>query len=184
MNEAIKWILHHWDPILTVLAFSLSLITFTINVISSRRKIKININNYTIIHKDNKKVFVFNIDAMNCSKLSISLNEIRINDTENNTYIVRKHPSLVTTKKISNSKSVEHYQENHSVKFPINIASLSSEQCFIELYVPNEVNELDDKIVISTNRGVIKTKIELENKFIDSKEFTNISAEYFDYIRI
>ena len=122
---------------------------------------------------------MFNIEFMNKSRLSISINDLIFIDGENS-YSIIKSPRLLAEKNTTRNREVIRHQEVHSTKFPINITGLTSEQKFIVMYGPEKFENEIIKIIIMTNRGKIKKKINIKKYYLTLQQFTNDASEYYD----
>ena len=75
-------------------------------------------------------------------------------------------------KQTTRNKQIIRTNEVYSVKFPININGLSSEQYFIVLYGPDNIGKSCLNFILKTNRGKIKIKFNnFSDLYIDSKIF-------------
>ena len=116
---------------------------------------------------------------MNKSRLSVSINDLIFLDGVNN-YSIIKSPRLLAEKSTTSNKEVIRHKEVHSTKFPINITGLTSEQKFIVMYGPEKFENEIIKIIMLTNRGKIKKKINIKKYYLTSDKFMNDVSEYYD----
>ena len=179
MKQLINFIINHYSTILSVSAFLISLVNLIYLLITNKKKLKIYFINFTIGEVNNKHFYMFNIELINESRLPISINEISFENNKE-TYKVIKSPRILAEKDIEHNNKIIKHQEIHSAKFPINIAGLSSEQKFIVMYGPKKLNDSFSKITISTNRGKITKKINLNQYYLKSNEFIKEASEYYD----
>ncbi|MGN1374432.1 MAG: hypothetical protein ACI4XK_03935 [Bacilli bacterium] len=116
---------------------------------------------------------------MNKSRLSISINDLLFIDGENS-YSIIKSPRLIAEKSTTRNREVIRHQEVHSTKFPINITGLTSEQKFIVMYGAEKFENEIIKIIIMTNRGKIKKKINIKKYYLTPQQFMDDASEYYD----
>lgn len=179
MNELLEFIKSHYSSILSISAFIISLINLVYLVLTNRKNLKFNIINYTIANVNNKKFYIFNIELINKSRLPISINEITIKDNKEK-YKIIKSPRMLAEKDRTRNSEIIRHQEIHSAKFPINVLGLSSEQRFIVMYGPEKIKSNNSIIIISTNRGKIVQKDNLNKYFLQTSDFTKETSEYYD----
>lgn len=94
MGKLIDFIKNYYSPILSVVAIIISLINFVYLVITNKKKLKININNFTIGNVNDKNFYIFNMELINKSRLSISVNEIII-EANKEKYKIIKSPRIL-----------------------------------------------------------------------------------------
>ena len=135
MKELVLFIKNHYEAILSILAFIISIINLIYLIFTNKKRISFKIENYTSSKVNNKNFYMFNIEFMNKSRLSISINDLIFIDGENS-YSIIKSPRLLAEKNTTRNREVIRHQEVHSTKFPINITGLTSEQKFIVMYGP------------------------------------------------
>ena len=174
MNELLEFIKSHYSSILSISAFIISLINLVYLVLTNRKNLKINIVNYTIANVNNKNFYMFNIELINKSRLPISINDNK------EKYKIIKSPRMLAEKDRKRNSEIIRHQEIHSAKFPINVLGLSSEQKFIVMYGPEKIKSNNSIIIISTNRGKIVQKDNLNKYFLQTSDFTNETSEYYD----
>jgi len=121
---------------------------------------------------------MINIEVINKSRLSISVNEIAFK-INGEIYKAIKSPRMLAEKDRKRNNEIIRHQEIHSTKFPININGLSSEQKFIVMYGPEKTNDIVE-VIISTNRGKITQKINLNDYYLTTENFTKETIEYYD----
>ena len=160
MEELILFIKNHYEAILSVLTFIISMINLIYLIFTNKKKIAFKIENYTSADVDSKNFYMFNMEFMNKSRLSISINDLIFVD-RTDTYSIIKFPKLLAEKSTTRNKEVirhQRHQEVHSTKFPINITGLTSEQRFIVMYGPEKFENEKIKIILLTNRGKINIR--------------------------
>lgn len=82
MKELVLFIKNHYEAILSVLAFIISIINLIYLIFTNKKRISFKIENYTSEKVNNKILYIFNMEFMNKSRLSISINDlIFIDDT-------------------------------------------------------------------------------------------------------
>lgn len=179
VNEFIKFLKNNYESILSISALIISLINLIYLLYTNKKKLIFQITNYTKAKVNNKNFYMFNVNLINKSRLPISVNEISFfNKAE--IYTVIKSPRMLSEKSTTRNKEIIRHQEVHSVKFPINITGLTSEQNFIVMYGPETFQCEKVKIIISTNRGKIKLKINLNDYYLRPDDFTSETSEYYD----
>lgn len=164
MEELILFIKNHYEAILSVLTFIISMINLIYLIFTNKKKIAFKIENYTSADVDSKNFYMFNMEFMNKSRLSISINDLIFVDGTNR-YSIIKSPRLLAEKSTTRNKEVIRHQEVHSTKFPINITGLTSEQKFIVMYGPEKFENEEIEIILLTNRGKIKKKIHIKKYY-------------------
>lgn len=75
MEELILFIKNHYEAILSVLTFIISMINLIYLIFTNKKKIAFKIENYTSADVDSKNFYMFNMEFMNKSRLSISIND-------------------------------------------------------------------------------------------------------------
>ena len=120
MKELVLFIKNHYEAILSILAFIISIINLIYLIFTNKKRISFKIENYTSSKVNNKNFYMFNIEFMNKSRLSISINDLIFIDGENS-YSIIKSPRLLAEKNTTRNREVIRHQEVHSTKFPINI---------------------------------------------------------------
>lgn len=179
MKEVFEFVKSHYSTILSILAFTISLINLIYLLVTNKKKLKINIVNFTIGNVNNKHFYMFNVELINKSRLPISVNEIIIEDSKEK-YKFIKSPRMLAEKDRKRNNEIIKHQEIHSAKFPINIAGLSSEQKFIVMYGPEKIENDSSKVIINTNRGKVTKKINLNMYYLQSEDFAKETSEYYD----
>ena len=179
MKELVLFIKNHYEAILSVLAFIISIINLIYLIFTNKKRISFKIENYTSSKVNNKNFYMFNMEFMNKSRLSISINDLIFIDGENS-YSIIKSPRLLAEKSTTRNREVIRHQEVHSTKFPINITGLTSEQKFIVMYGPEKFENEMIKIIIMTNRGKIKKKINIKKYYLTPQQFMDDASEYYD----
>lgn len=179
MKELLEFVKSHYSAILSISAFIISLINLVYLLITNKKKLKINIINFTIGDVNNKHFYMINVELINKSRLPISINEIIIEDNKEK-YKIIKSPRMLAEKDRKRNNEIIKHQEIHSTKFPINIAGLSSEQKFIVMYGPKKLKNDNSKIIISTNRGGLIQKVSLNRYYLQPEDFTKETIEYYD----
>ena len=82
MKELVLFIKNHYEAILSILAFIISIINLIYLIFTNKKRIPFKIENYTSEKVNNKILYIFNVEFMNKSRLSISINDlIFIDDT-------------------------------------------------------------------------------------------------------
>lgn len=157
MELVIDFILDNLSIIISMLALMISIINIIYLVLTNKKKLQFEINNYSSGKVNNKNYYFFDVEIINKSRLPISVNEITIESNKQN-YTFIKASRLLLKGETKKGKEVTDRYEIHSIKFPININGLCSEQEFIVMYGPNEFND-NVKITLKTSRGKIKKKI-------------------------
>ena len=179
MEELILFIKNHYEAILSVLAFIISMINLIYLIFTNKKKIAFKIENYTSTDVDSKNFYMFNMEFVNKSRLSISINDLIFVD-RTDTYSIIKFPKLLAEKSSTRNKEVARHQEVHSTKFPINITGLTSEQKFIVMYGPEKFENEEIEIILLTNRGKIKKKIHIKKYYLTPDQFMDDASEYYD----
>lgn len=179
MKELIEFIRNNYSVILSIAAFTISLINLIYLLITNNKNLQIGCLNFTVGDISNKHFYMFNIELINKSRLPISINEVIIKDSKEK-YKMIKSPRLLAEKNVQRNGEIIKHQEVHSAKFPINIAGLSSEQKFMVMYGPQQLKDNPSKIIIGTNRGKITKKINLNQNYLSTKDFTEEASEYSD----
>lgn len=179
MRELILVIKNHYEAILSVLAFIISMINLIYLLFTNKKKIAFKIENYTSSKVDSKNFYMFNIEFINKSRLPISINDLIIIDGTN-TYSIIKSPRLLAEKTTTRNKEVIRHQEVHSAKFPINITGLTSKQKFIVMYGPEKFQDEKVKIILLTNRGTRKKKISIKKHSLIPNQFMDDASKYYD----
>ena len=179
MKELVLFTKEHYEAILSVSAFTISVINLIYLIFTNKKRISFKIENYTSAKVNNKKFYMFNMEFINKSRLSISINDLIFIDGKNS-YSSIKSPRLLAEKSTTRNKEVIRHQEVHSTKFPINITGLTSEQKFVVLYGPEKFENETLKIIIMTNRGKIKKKINIKKYYLTSDQFMDEASEYYD----
>lgn len=179
MKELILFLKNHYEAMLSVLAFTISVVNLIYLIFTNKKRIIFKFENYTSAKVNNKNFYMFNMEFINKSRLSISINDIFFIDGENS-YSIIKSPRLLAEKNTTRSEEIIRHQEVHSTKFPINITGLTSEQKFIVMYGPEQFENEIIKIVIMTNRGKIKKKINIKKYYLTPEQFMKETSEYYD----
>lgn len=179
MSILIDFLKNNYGILLSVSAFIISLINLIYLLITNKKRLTININNYTFSNVNNRKFYMFNVEFINKSRLPISVNEIII-ESNKEKYKIIKSPRMLSEKDRKQNGLVIKHQEIHSAKFPINILGLTSEHKFIVMYGPDRIDETISTIIINTNRGKITKKVLLNNYYVKIDEFTKEASEYYD----
>lgn len=179
MKELVLFIKNHYEAILSVLAFTISIINLIYLIFTNKKRISFKIENYTSSKVNNKNFYMFNMEFMNKSRLSISINDLIFIDGENS-YSIIKSPRLLAEKSTTRNKEVIRHQEVHSTKFPINITGLTSEQKFIVMYGSEKFENEIIKIIMLTNRCKIKKKINIKKYYLTTEQFMDDASEYYD----
>lgn len=179
MKEVFEFVKNHYSTILSISAFIISLINLIYLLTTNKKKLKVNIANFTICNVNNKHFYMFNVELINESRLPISVNEIIFKDNKKE-YKVIKSPRMLAEKDRKRNNEIIKHQEIHSAKFPINVVGLSSEQKFIVMYGPEKITNDNSKIIINTNRGKVTQKVNLNNNYLSSEEFAKETSEYYD----
>lgn len=130
MKELVLFIKNHYEAILSILAFIISIINLIYLIFTNKKRISFKIENYTSSKVNNKNFYMFNIEFMNKSRLSISINDLIFIDGENS-YSIIKSPRLLAEKNTTRNREVIRHQEVHSTKFPINITGLTSKNLLL-----------------------------------------------------
>lgn len=172
-------IINHWETIISISAFILSLINTIYLLFSNKKHIDFVINSYSSYKVKNKTFYIFNIEIYNKSRLPISITNIIFNDIHNEFQVI-KSPRLILEKEKTQNSQIKLHQELHSAKFPININGLSSIQSFIVMYGSNDYKNLTSLIKVCTNRGKIKKHINFNNLYYDDASFRKETFEYYD----
>lgn len=133
MKELLEFIKNHYSTILSIFVFIISLINLIYLQLTNKKKLKMNIANFTIVDVNSKHFYMLNVELINKSRLHISVNEIIIENNKEQ-YRIIKSPRMLAEKDRKRNNEIINHQEIHSAKFPINIASLSSEQKFVVMY--------------------------------------------------
>ena len=97
MKELVLFIKNHYEAILSILAFIISIINLIYLIFTNKKRISFKIENYTSSKVNNKNFYMFNIEFMNKSRLSISINDLIFIDGENS-YSIIKSPRLLAEK--------------------------------------------------------------------------------------
>lgn len=180
MGEIINFIVNNFSIILSVLALIISFINLIYLFFTNRKKLNIEINNYTLMNiGESKNWYIFNVELINKSRLPVSINEINILD-KGITYAIIKSPRLLSEKNNTRNREIIKHQEVHSSKFPINLGGLTSEQKFIVMYGPERFSDDKVKIIINTNRGKIKKNLVYKNLYLTATDFAKETSEYYD----
>ena len=176
MSEVMSFISNN---LLAILALLISLFNVGYYLLSNKKKIELNINCYTIGKVDDKSFYMYDVDFINKSSLSISINGIKIVDNKEE-YLIINSPRKLFEKMTKVGKNITDMQKIFSTSFPINLQGFLSVHSFIIMYGPNEFVDKMQTVVISTSRGKIIKKINIAEKFISSQEFMNKEKHYSD----
>lgn len=178
MKEILKILENDYSTMLSVFAFSISLINLLYLIITNKKKLEMKIINFSIGDLNNRHFYMFNVEFINKSRLPISVNEIIIADNKEK-FKILKSPRTLAEKERKRNREIIKHQEIHSAKFPINISGLSSEQNFIVMYGPEKIGNENSKIIINTNRGKITKKINLNMYYLEFKDFKKEANNYY-----
>lgn len=170
-DTIIPFIINNIGIIISILAFILSIFNFIYLIVTNKKNLKFNIENYSYGNVDGKKFYFFNVVFSNNSRQPISVNEIDLLHN-NETYTFIKSKRLLLDGQTTRNKQIIRTKEVYSAKFPINIPGLTSEQYFIVIYGPDKIDNKKLKIILKTNRGKIRRKFKKINSiYIDSQTF-------------
>lgn len=170
-DTVIPFIINNIGIIISILAFTLSVFNFIYLIVTNKKNLKFNIENYSYGNVDGRRFYFFNVVFSNKSRQPISVNEIEfIHDNKIYTFIKSKR--LLLDGQTTRNKQIIRTKEVYSAKFPINIPGLTSEQYFIVIYGPDKIDNKKVRFVLKTNRGKIRKKLKKINSiYIDSQNF-------------
>ena len=178
MQIILDFIIKNIEIMISIAALILSVFNFSYLLFSNNRRLVLEIENFSSGKVDNKDFYFFNIIITNKSRLPISINELGLKN-DSNVYTFIKSPRLLLEGQTTRGKEIIRKKEIYSIKFPITINGLCSEQFFVVMYGPKKFSNRRSKFIIKTSRGKIKKKINsLLNKYIDSKVFFNDIKNY------
>lgn len=171
MKTILNFIIENPSIIISILALVLSLINFIYLIITNMKRVELIIDSFSKGKVDNKIYYFFNITITNKSRLPIAINEISIKTNQEN-FTFFKSPRLLCESQVTRGKEVIRRKEIYSAKFPLNINGLCSEQFFLMLYAPEEINNEENKMIVKTSRGKTEINIKkLDNYFIEDNNF-------------
>ena len=171
MKEVLDFIVKNLSIIISFIALIISITNLIYLIITNKKKIVLKIDNYTKGKVDDNEFYFFNVTITNKSRLPIAINEITIN-YKNENYSFIKSPRLILEGQTTRGKEVIRRKEIYSIRFPININGLCSEQMFLVMYEPQEFRNEKVKIKVKTSRGQVKKKFKkFDNYFIESDLF-------------
>lgn len=177
-DTIIPFIINNIGIIISILALILSVFNFIYLITTNMKKLKLKVENYSYCNVDGKKFYFFNVMFSNNSRLPIAINEIDLLQNKK-VYHFIKSKRLLLDGQTTRNKQIIRTKKVYSAKFPININGLCSEQYFIVMYGPDNIDNSNLKIILRTNRGKIKMKfknfnnlnIDLQTFFKDLKNY-------------
>lgn len=165
LNNIWNFIKTNWKDIITISAFILSFFNFTYLVKTNFKSVSIKEIFYTNLKFNKKNQYEFNMFLINKSRQPLSIVDISF---ENNKkiYNSKLDKTIVSVKSSKDTKTTYYSSE-----FPINLKSLESSKELILFTLDEELEKEKITFTITTNRGVIKKKVNFENKFITPEEY-------------
>ena len=162
--------------IISIVSLTVSIITLIYSLITNSKRVSLLINYYTCIRIEKGNYYDFDVIISNESRIPISINSIEMVYGKEKYKFIKSPRNIITNKDIKTN--VE--RKVNSDLFPITINSSSSKHCFISVYGPETINK--EKVVfnIYTNRGLLKSKIELNNYYVEPEEFANEVMHYLN----
>ncbi len=171
MNEILLKIINYVSiNFLSIIALGVSIFNLIYYLIKNKKKLDIVVNCYTTGYVNEKVFYMYDVNFINRSQLSISINGLKINDNKKDYYIIKSPRKLFESNSKINNQII-NYKEINSVTFPINLQGFESSHNFIIMYGPDKFENDIQKVIISTSRGNIKKKINLGIKHITTEEF-------------
>lgn len=178
MERILDFIIENIEIVISTFALIISIFNLGYLLFTNNKKLGLEIENFSSGKSDNKDFYFFNISITNKSRLPISINELSIKN-DKQVYIFIKSPRLLLEGQTTRGKEIIRKKEIYSVKFPITISGLCSEQFFAVIYGPKVFSNKTSIFTMKTSRGKIKKKIKhLLNKYINSKEFFDDIKNY------
>lgn len=179
MKDVFDFIVKNLSIIISIIALIVSMTNLIYLIITNKKHIHLKIDSYTKDNVHDKEFYFFNVTITNKSRLSIAINEITINYKRKN-YLFLKSPRLLFESQTTRGKEIIRKKEIYSIKFPININGLCSEQMFLVMRSgPQDFENGKVKINVKTSRGQVKIRLkDFDTYFIKSKAFFKELGNY------
>lgn len=178
MNDFFKTIIEFIvNNVISLIALLISLFNVIYYLINNKKKIDLSINCYTTGIVEDKTFYMYDVNFINKSSLSISINGMKIIDNKQE-YLIINSPRKLFEKQSKVGHIITDLKNIFSVSFPINLQGYLSTHNFIIMYGPNKFVNKKQSIVISTSRGKIVKKINIGKKYISAQEFADQERHY------
>ncbi len=178
MKDVFDFIVKNLSIIISIIALIVSMTNLIYLIITNKKNIHLKIDNYTKGNVHDKEFYFFNVTITNKSRLSIAINEITIN-YRRKSYSFLKSPRLLFEGQTMRGKEIIRKKEIYSIKFPININGLCSEQMFLVMRGPQDFENGKVKINVKTSRGQVKRRLKnFDTYFIKSDVFFKELGNY------
>lgn len=170
-------LIDQWTLALSIIAIILSLINFIYLYCTNKKKLDINIRNYTTSQypptkdKENPFFYMIYIDFINKSRLPIAITSVQIIDSEN-IYNINLSSERIAEKNRKQNNVIIERQTVDSAGFPINLNGLTAKGEILLMYGKKEFSNEKSILIINTNRGKVKKKINIKQKVISNANFT------------
>lgn len=162
--------------LIATLGFIISIINLIYIVYTDKKKIKLLLNEYTVIKIKNESYYMFNLFCNNESKHPIAVSSIKI-FSRNKEYIIQTTPRRLMSCEEKKGDEIYSRKELYSSIFPYNLGSFSSGLMLCLLKTEDKLSE-EIALEIYTNRGKIKQKVVLKSKEICFEKFDKDLADF------
>ena len=165
--------------IISIIAVVISLINLIYTFICNHKNLDVSINSFTKNYVHGKCVYLFDLSIINKSRLPIAINSLTIAKNKE-FYQISVNPKLISEIVSRSGKEITGVSRLFSSGFPININGLVASRCFFELPINDSCIDGNITFFLSTNRGMVKKKINVDDFYLDSSLFIK---EYKDYVK-
>lgn len=167
MKIICDFLILNWEPIIAVLGFILSVINICYLIKTNTKSIEIKEIFYTKLNLKDRFFYEFNMIFMNKSRQPISIVDISFINKEK-ICSAKLDKTKISSYTDSKTKAVTTF---YSSEFPINFNGLESTREMILFTLTDNIENEEMEFKITTNRGIIKKKVNFKDKYITPEEY-------------
>lgn len=158
----------------SIIALILSLLNLTYLIITNKKKIELNIRNYTYIKTSataKSFFYMFNVEFINKSRQPIAVTSMVFIDGDKS-FEIDLEQQRVADKEKKRGQEVIERNKLDSADFPINLTGLTAIRKILIMHGDDNFQNEEIKVIINTNRGKVNKIIKIKDKYFSSADFT------------
>lgn len=166
MKEVFEFMVEHWEPVVAVLGFVLSLYNLFYLLKNNRKSLQLKEIYYLKTKVDHGKInYSFQLILANGSRVPISILDMQICNHQK-LYSVRPDRQQYCTIH-SSDEDLTYY----SADFPLNLIGLESTKQQVIFTLDEELESEKLCLTIKTNRGTVRKRVDFSDKYMEDEEF-------------